>query len=337
MVVLSVAISLGVVLALAIVHRYSLRRLLVADLLVAFALAGASRFRLHMPRTAVPPGVGALIPLALLALCAWRFFPPSEYVIGGRDPGVYVNEGVQIAQRGAIVVHDETVALVPLFARDLFYPSYRNADYYSIRFMGFFIQAPEDGTVVGQFPHLYPASIAIGYGLEGLTGARRAVGVWAILGVLAVYFTGVRLFGRLAGGAAATLLALSVVEVWFARYPSTEVVMQALLFAAILANARAHVDGDRFFAPVAGFLLGLLLFLRFDAVVAVSGVIAGQALGLAAGQRTRATFWLPLVLLTAACLWYLAGLMRAYFALPLAFFRNNAGWPHVFLAVLAVA
>ena len=43
--------------------------------------------------------------------------------------------------------------------------------------------------------------------------------------------------------------------------------MQALLFAALLANARAHVDGDRFFAPVAAGLLGLLLFLRFDAVL----------------------------------------------------------------------
>ena len=32
----------------------------------------------------------------------WRFFPPSEYIIGGKDPGVYLNEGVQIAQRGAL-------------------------------------------------------------------------------------------------------------------------------------------------------------------------------------------------------------------------------------------
>ena len=45
--------------------------------------------------------------------------------------------------------------------------------------MGFFIREPEHGHVVGQFPHLFPASIAIGYGLDGLTGARRAIGVWA--------------------------------------------------------------------------------------------------------------------------------------------------------------
>ena len=157
---------------------------------------------------------------------------------------MYMSEGIQIAQRGAIVVRDPVVSSVPTFARDLFFPSYQRQDYYSIRFMGFFIKNPDTGAVVGQFPHLFPASIAIGYGLDGLTGARRAVGVWAILGVLAVYFAGRRLVGTPAAWAAATLLALHVVQVWFARYPNAEMAMQALLFAAILAHARAHVDGD---------------------------------------------------------------------------------------------
>ena len=64
--------------------------------------------------------------------------------------------------------------------------------------------------------------------------------------------------------------------------------MQALLFAALLANARAHVDGDRFFAPVAGLLLGLLLFLRFDAVLGIAGVLGGLAL---VGRRPGASRW----------------------------------------------
>jgi hypothetical protein len=37
--------------------------------------------------------------LALVLLGIWRFFPPSEYIIGGKDPGTE-NEGIQIAQRG---------------------------------------------------------------------------------------------------------------------------------------------------------------------------------------------------------------------------------------------
>ncbi len=277
-VVLSVAVSLSVVLALAALNRYSFERLLIADAGVAAAAAILARGRLRFGPAARRVGLTAIVPVALVLIGLWRFFPSSEYVIGGKDPGTYMNEGIQIAQRGALVFRDPVVSSVPPFARDLFFPSHQRHDYYGTRFMGFFIKNPDSGAVVGQFPHLFPASIAIGYGIDGLNGARRTVGVWAILGILAVYFAGARIAGRTAAGAAAALLSLHVIQVWFSRYPNAEVVMQALLFAALLANARAHVDGDRFFAPVAAGLLGLLLFLRFDAVLAIAGVAGGLAL-----------------------------------------------------------
>ena len=125
------------------------------------------------------------------------------------------------------------------------------------------------------------------YGIDGLTGARRVAGVWAILGLVAVYFAGARLLGRVAAASAVTLLALHVIEVWFGRYPNAEAVMQALLFAALLANARAHADGDRFFAPVAGIFLALLLFLRIDAVVAIGAVVAANLLAFVTRQARR--------------------------------------------------
>ena len=278
-----------------------------------------------------------LIPIALVLLGLWRFFPPAEYVIGGKDPGVYVNEGVQIAQRGALAAPDPTVAAVPNFARDLFFPSEGRTDYYSGRFMGFFIKEPEHGRVIGQFPHLFPASIAIGYGLDGLTGARRATGLWAILGLLALYFAGARIVGKPAAAAAAGLLALNVIQVWFARYPNAEVVMQALLFAALLANARAHVDGDPFFAPVAGVLLGLLLFLRFDAVLGIAGIAGGLALSVVAGARLRWPFVVTLAVAGALAVLYLLGPMRAYADLPIVWISNLLWWQVASIGLLAVA
>ena len=259
-----------------------------------------------------------MVPLLLVALGLWRFSPPAEYIMGGKDPGVYVNEGIQIAQRGTLVVRDPVVADLPPFARDLFLPRHTDldgslrTDYYSTRFMGFFITDPDTGAVVGQFPHLFPASIAIGYGIDGLTGARRTTVVWAVLGLLAVYFTGRRLLGGAAAGAAAALLALHVIQVWFARYPNAEVVMQALLFAALLANARAHTDGDRFFAPVAGALLGLLLFLRLDAVLGLAGVAAAGLLGALSRQAPRRSFWLAFAVPAMLALPYYFGAMRPY-------------------------
>ena len=320
-VVLSVVGSLAWVLVLAAAHRYSFRALLVADSLTAVVVAAMARFDLRLGPSARWPGTAALVPLALVILSAWRFLPPSEYVIGGKDPGVYLNEGIQIAQRGGLIVADETVAAVPAFARPLFFPTDVNRPYYlSLRFMGFYIRDPDTGAVISQFQHAFPAAIAIGYGLGGLTGARRAVVACAMLGVLGLYFAGARLFGRPTAAAAATLLVLNVIELWFARYPNVEVLIQALLIASLLAAARAQVDGDPFFAPVTGVLLGMLLFTRFDAALVVVTVIAAQALGyVALTQRMHWTFWPALAIPASLCGWYLVGPMRAYSELPLAF------------------
>ena len=331
-VLLSLSISLSLVLALAAIGRYSFERLVGADLALAAAGALAARFRLRLGTPARRPGVAALVPLALLLLGVWRFFPSSEYVIGGKDPGTYMNEGIQIAQRGALAPVDPLIASVPPFARDLFFPSHQRSEYYSLRFMGFFIRDPDEGHVVGQFPHLFPASIALGYGLDGLSGARRTVGVWAVLGVLAVYFAGARLFGRMAAGAAAGLLAVHVIQVWFARYPNAEVVMQAMLFSALLASARAHVDGDRFFAPVAALLLGLLLFLRFDAVLGIAGVAGGLALVVLAGGKVRTSFLIVFGVAAVLAAAYLLGPMRAYAELPIVFLSNLRWWQYAAIA-----
>lgn len=327
-IILSLAVSLSIVLALAAAGRYTFGRLILANLAIAAIGAASARFRLRLGPGARRAGATFLVPLTLVALGLWRFFPPAEYVIGGRDPGVYIAEGIQIAQRGTFVYADPVVASVPPFARDLFFPSHGRTEYYGTRFMGFFIMDPDRGTVVGQFPHLFPASIAIGYGIDGLTGARRTAGVWAILGLLAVYFAGAQLAGRTAAWAASVLLALHVVQVWFARYPNAEMVMQAFLFASLLAVARAYQDQDRFFAPVAGLLLGLLLFLRIDAALGVLAVIVGMSLHVAAGGRWRP--WLLIVLAVPAGLaaLYLLGPLRPYAERPILFLTHNVFWWH---------
>jgi hypothetical protein len=334
-VTISAAVSLVVVLVLAALGEYSFRRLLIANVGIAATAAIAARGRLRLGPGARRPGLSVLIPLGLVALALWRFFPSAEYIAGGKDPGNYINEGIQIAQRGSLVIRDPTVSSVPPFARDLFFPSHERGEYYATRFMGFFLQEPDAGTVVGQFPHLFPASIAIAYGIDGLSGARRAVGVWALLGVLAVYFAGARVIGRRAAGVAAALLALHVIQTWFARYPNVEVVMQALLFAALLANGRAHVDDDRFFAPVAGGLLGLLLFARYDLVFAIAAIGAGLGLGLLHRQQLRATFVIALAAVAALAVPYYLGPMRASAAYPIAFARTLALWHVLALAVTA--
>lgn len=334
-VAISLAISLGIVLLLAAIGRYSFTRLLLADIIIAVAVLAVGRGRLRYAGEARRLSAAAAIPVVLIAIGVWRFFPPAEYVLGGKDPGVYMAEGIQIAQRGTLVYDDPVVASVPPFARDLFFPSHEQQTYYSDRFMAFKITDPDRGSVVGQFPHLFPASIAIGYGIDGLTGARRTVGVWAILGLLAFYFAASRLLGRTAAAAAAGLLTLNIAFIWFARYPSAEMVLLTFLWAALLANARAHVDGDRFFAPVAGALLALLLFLRYDTAIAVAAIVGAAGLGVFAGQRPRLSFFVVLIVLGGLAALYLFGVMPHYMKLPLEFATKIPWWQYVVGALAA--
>ena len=325
-VILSVVWSVCLVLLLGAFGRYAFERLLVINAGVAALVILGLRQRLRWTTPAGPFTWSAAVPVAIVALGWWLYFPAAEYVIGGKDPGTYLNEGVQIAQGGRIVVRDETVAAVPPPLRDLFFPSHQQSTYYGLRFMGFFIQDPAAGTVVGQFPHLYPASIAIGYGLDGLTGARNTIGAWAILAIIAVYFAGALLFGRVAAGAAAALLAINVVVLWFARYPNSELPMQALLFAALLSAARARSGGGRFFAIVSGSLLGLTLFLRYEILLAMMAFAAVAVLAPVTRERLGLAFSAALAITSAAGLWYLMGPMRAYSAYPLGFIGDRGGW-----------
>ena len=336
-VVLSVAWSLAVVLALAWLGRYRFDWLLIADGALAGAIVVACRGRLFYRGLARRPTWTAALPIALVTLGFVQFLPTSEYIIGGKDPGTYFNEGVQIAQRGSIVIHDPVVAAVPDDAMPLFFPLALGQPYESLRFMGFFISHVRNGEVVGQLPHLFPASIAVGYGLNGLTGGRVAVAAWAMLGLVAVYVFGARTFGPVPAMAASLLLAFNVIDVWFGRYPNSEVAMQALFFAALLACSRAHEDEQPFFGPVVGVLVMLLVFARLDGLLVAAALAGATVLSwIARGIKPRTGFAVTLGAGVAVGLAYLAGPLRAYFQTPLNF-TDQISRPLAALAVLAAA
>ena len=160
---LSVMWSVAVAMSLAAAGAYRLDRVLWINAGVALAMAIAARGRLSFRGEARGPSFASLLPFAIAALGASLYFPTSEYVMGGKDPGVYVNEGVQIARGSSVVIDDATVASLPAESRDLFFSiSNRQFPYY-VRFMGFLMAEPPDGEVLGQFPHGFPASIALAY------------------------------------------------------------------------------------------------------------------------------------------------------------------------------
>jgi hypothetical protein len=324
---LSLALTITVGLILAIGGVYDLHRLFTVDLVVGavaiVVLAGTGRGRLGP--TAARPTLSVVLPLILVATAWWINFtvPPAEYVIGGRDPGIYVNEGVRIAQRGGVREADEVVSTLPPAYWDLFFPRTTEHGYYSNRFMGFFLLDPRHGTTVGQFPPGFPLCVAIGYDLNGLSGARTVPAVCGVLGVLAVYFAGARLLGRAAGFSASLLLSLNVAQVWYARYPAAEILLQPIVFTAVLAYTRAVSDGDRFFSPVSALFLVLGAFVHLTGAMAIGVIGAAAVIGqVAFGARVPLSFWSVLVPGTTLAGVYLWRFIPPYFDVPVGFIQN---------------
>jgi hypothetical protein len=319
-VMLSVTSSCMITIGLAAFGLYSFSRLLWILAALCAALVVGSRFNLGLGPHATRPGWTATVPAALVALGLWLFFPPAEWVLGGRDPGVYTNEGVRLAQGGSLKMTDTLIASIPPQVLDLVAPPVERG--YRLRFTGFLVEDAKTGTVIGQFPHFFPASLAIGYGLDGLAGVRRTTGLWGILGLLAVYFAGTVYFGRPAAAAAAGLLALHIAQVWFARSPYAELPMQALLFTALVAYARMDSTGSRFFGIVAANLLGAMLFLRVDAMIVLVTMAGALLLDTAVGRRVRWYFVAALGVWTGLGWTYLSTFVRSYLQMPIGFVEN---------------
>ncbi len=235
-IILSLALTSVIGFGLAAVGWYRFDRLLLVNAALSAILIAVTRARLRLPTAAAPLGWSAAVAAGLVALSTSIIFsvPPAEYVMGGKDPGTYFNEGIQIAQRGTLTIHDPLVEAIPPEFRDLYMPHLGFDTYYGSRFMGFYLIDPDEGAVLGQFPHLFPLWIAIGYGAHGLTGARYVVSLLSVLGIIAVYFCGSWLLGRPAAAAGAILLTVNVASVWYSRYPNAEIMMQVLVFAGLL-------------------------------------------------------------------------------------------------------
>jgi hypothetical protein len=312
--VLSAVWSVGSALILGALSAYSLPRLLTINAVLTIVPALLWRRGLRLGPAAPKPGASALLPLALVIFALWRFLPAAEYIMGGKDPGVYVNEGISLHRTGTIFRHDAIVAAVPATVKDLFFLDYPPTEYYGPRFMGVFLNDPNTGEVIAQFPHFLPASMTLGYEIGGLRGATTTVVVWAVLGLLAVYFFGVRLAGRGPAFFACVLLLLNVIEAWYGRYPNAEVVMQTLVFAGLLSFSYATRDGDRYFGWITGVLGAALIFLRFDAYLAIAA-FAGAAALLWIVERRWVGWGAGLLVAAASAIgWrYYSGPMRAYY------------------------
>ena len=313
---LSVAVSAmassWVALALAEAGRFSL--VTSAAILGALSLAalvfGRRRCVAPFPRLGT---VAELAPALIVLLLSFGLQArPSEYLLGGRDPGTYIGAMGLIARTGGIVYTDPAVLSIPKQDVELFYRNPASPDFNWGRFMGFPLERPETGRVFPEFFHLFPAFGAFLFQAMGVRGALATPPVFGILGTLGFFFAMRRLFGDATALLAALLLGSNVVQVWFARYPVSEPVSQFLVFVAVLALSHWEERASPFFGALFGIALGLSLLVRIDSVLLLAPLALYVLIRRAHGDlpwRTAAAALVPLAVLLAH-----AGLHAALFA-----------------------
>ena len=267
---ISILVSSLFGLALAFIGLYSLLNLVI--ILAAYCAVLTAIFRLRFSlRVFRRPefGRGTILMTIIIAVGAVLFFHPFEYIVGGWDPGAYVNSGVNTARTGSVIIHDDFLKNLSPEDQKVF-SHIRNEQVQ--KYPGFPISDPEEGTITSGFYHLYPVWTAIFYSLFGLKFSLLVNAVFGLMAVIAVYFVGKTLFHNSVGIIAAFLLTINIAEVWQARFPTTEILAQYLIFSGIYTLAIFAKGEDVWSGTISALCLGAVFFARIDSVLLLPAI-----------------------------------------------------------------
>jgi hypothetical protein len=212
--------------------------------------------------------------LAAVAIAgAFFFLPGFHYAYADKDPGVYVAHGFAIAREGDVYIDD------PVLERGLT-PDYDSAG----RFPGIWPDADHPNQVTSQFYHLYSALLATADDIGGPRWLFNLNPLLAVASCCLVVLATRRAVGTVVAAVAGALLVTSMMQVWQAKYPSTEILAQLLLSGALLAAVLAI---DRRWAGgsfIVGALVGTSFLARPDGFLYVLITAGAVAIVIAAGR-----------------------------------------------------
>jgi hypothetical protein len=285
---LAAAVGVVAVCSLATAHLgvHGLGTVLGSAAVLLVALALLARVRPALPPVAwdaaglAPAGASGLLALVM-------FLPGFHYAVGDKDPGSYVMHAFAIARGGSVSFTDPLLAAGDLPVR-ISSPG--------ARWPAIWITDAATGHITPQFYHLWPSLLATAYDLGGYPALVATTPLLGVLAVVLVVLIARRLAGPVAGWAAGSLLATNMMQVWQAKYPTTEILAQVLFLGALLGLLLAVQTGWRWAALVAGLLVGTSHLARPDGVLLTLLAVGGLA-----------TLWV-LRRFDARAWWFAAGL-----------------------------
>jgi hypothetical protein len=235
---------------------------------VARAVGGPRRVRFDLVELALL--------VVVIAAGLYFFVPGFHYAWVDKDPGVYVAHGFAIADQGDAYIPD------PLLERGI-QPTLSTGG----RFPGFWIEGDHPTSITVQFYHLFSSLLATAHDIGGARALFNLNPLLAVGSVCALVVGVRRVAGTPAAAVTGALMVTSMMQVWQAKYPSTEIMAQLLLTGALLAAVLAL---DRRWAGgsfLAGVLLGVGFLVRPDGFLYIAIAAAVVALVIAVGTVDR--------------------------------------------------
>ncbi len=222
---------------------------------------------------------GSLGVVVLAIVAGVMVFPGFHYGVTDKDPGGYVAHAMSIARTGSYKIIDPTL--------DGRIPGGPVLTSPGARFPGVWERGDGSDVIVPQFYHLWPALMAVSTSADGERGISNTAPLLGVLAILAAALAlrravasapwGTEAAGLACGGIAGLLLATNMLEVWQAKYPSSEISAQMLFVGSLLAVVVALTTKWRPAAGMAGVLTGIGFLDRGDGVLLVLLGVAGLA------------------------------------------------------------
>lgn len=204
--------------------------------------------------------------LPVLVVASILFFPGFPYATSDKDPGIYVLHGLEIADTGQLRFEATPLQSSGALTVD---------DVPGVQWRAF--EPVVDGEILPWFFHLWPSLLGTAFDAFGLDALSWVTPLLAVVSVLAIFVLGRRLGGLVPAIGAASVLAVNMMNVWQARYPTAEILGQVLFVGSLVALVLALQRSRRDLAIAAGMLVTIGLLNRGEAVLMVLGVAAACA------------------------------------------------------------
>jgi len=254
--------------------------------------------------------VGHCLLLSLVFLSFGVFYAlyPTYYLLGGRDPGLYLTFAVHIAKTGGLNLD------LPIM-RDL-YTEYGNA--FRLGYPGIYSAftwglSEDPARLIPQFMHLFPSFAANFYSAFGLEGVVRANAVVAIFALWSFFMVCRRLMPYWPALLATVALGINPALIWNARITLTETMAMGILLLGVYLVFIAKERKSIAWGMYGGIVLGTGMLNRLDASLNVLVILGFSLYASLEGKRLRrVALYSALVYVLISTIGFIDGYVNTY-------------------------